>query len=381
LKPIEIQGRVQQYAWGKPADTSLVARLSDATGPEPYAELWFGAHPSAPSLTSTLSSGSDLLQLIESDSQAILGSRVDSAFSGRLPFLFKILSIGSALSIQAHPTKEQARKLHAADPEHYPDDNHKPEMAIALTETQLLFGLRPFAEVRTWLERVPEFDLLPSLQRDSLRSLVESFYQEDEEVVKQATVALVQRLKQAGTKSAEEQWVLSLAERFPKGDRGLFCFFLLNLVRLQPWQAVFVPAGIPHAYLSGDLLECMANSDNVVRAGLTEKYCDEETLLSIMDFSEQEFTPLETTNSGVFERYPILCEEFSVTVARAQSGRLSFHEKEEVELLFVLDGIARVSGDAVPQELAAGDALLVPAKVEPFQLDLINCALLVVSVP
>jgi len=372
---------VQQYAWGKPADTSLVARLSDATGPEPYAELWFGAHPSAPSLTSTLSSGSDLLQLIESDSQAILGSRVDSAFSGRLPFLFKILSIGSALSIQAHPTKEQARKLHAADPEHYPDDNHKPEMAIALTETQLLFGLRPFAEVRTWLERVPEFDLLPSLQRDSLRSLVESFYQEDEEVVKQATVALVQRLKQAGTKSAEEQWVLSLAERFPKGDRGLFCFFLLNLVRLQPWQAVFVPAGIPHAYLSGDLLECMAKSDNVVRAGLTEKYCDEETLLSIMDFSEQEFTPLETTNSGVFERYPILCEEFSVTVARAQSGRLSFHEKEEVELLFVLDGIARVSGDAVPQELAAGDALLVPAKVEPFQLDLINCALLVVSVP
>ncbi|MFN2271768.1 MAG: mannose-6-phosphate isomerase, class I, partial [Anaerolineae bacterium] len=285
-RPYLLANQIQPYAWGTRGQDAFIPRLLGiaAESDKPYAELWMGAHPSAPSQVVIDGVPISLRQLIALHPREILGEAVAERFSGMLPFLFKVLSTAEALSIQAHPTEAQARLLHARDPEHYPDDNHKPELAVALDSLTALVGFKPFPDVLRTLEQYPELtnfigaevvdgakdarETPPQEQQSRLRALYETLVERSvahtDELVA-ATGRLAKRLV-ARTAREEERLFLEMREKYSGADVGLFTIFLLNLLHLKAGQGLFIKAGIPHAYLKGNIVECMANSDNVVRA-------------------------------------------------------------------------------------------------------------------
>ncbi|KAI0314741.1 mannose-6-phosphate isomerase [Amylostereum chailletii] len=293
---------VQQYDWGKIGISSKVAQFAKAANvaavddDAPYAELWMGTHPSSPSTVA--STGAPLASTL-AQHPALLGPAVASKFdtaSGNLPFLFKVLAIDKALSIQSHPDKPTAEKLHAAQPTVYKDPNHKPEMALAITPFTALCGFRPLPEIAALLRATPELaELVPAAVRsdldrhpsqDALKAVFSTVAAAPPSVFRPQLAALVARYT-AGDVHPDEEAVkdlaLTLHAQFP-GDVGLFCAFLLNHVRLSPGDAIFLGAGEPHAYLSGDIVECMANSDNVIRVGLTPKLRDVPNLLATLTY-------------------------------------------------------------------------------------------------
>eukprot|EP00069_Balaena_mysticetus_P013652 bmy_01497T0 len=326
---------VQQYAWGKMGSNSEVARLLASSDPlaqisedKPYAELWMGTHPRGDAKILDNSILQKTLGQWIAENQDCLGSKVKDTFNGKLPFLFKVLSVETALSIQAHPNKELAEKLHLQAPQHYPDANHKPEMAIALTPFQGLCGFRPVEEIVTFLTKVPEFQFLigdnaatqlkQSLSRDSqavafaLRSCFSHLMKSEKKVVVEQLNLLVKRISQqvAAGNNMEDiygELLLQLHQQYP-GDIGCFAIYFLNLLTLKPGEAMFLEANgahgtqvrrprpgepnskasfisLPHDNcLSPDCVECMACSDNTVRAGLTPKFIDVPTLCEMLSY-------------------------------------------------------------------------------------------------
>ncbi|TRY96024.1 hypothetical protein DNTS_002171 [Danionella cerebrum] len=281
---------VQHYAWGKAGLDSEVARLLITGDPQAHIE------PSRPYAERTLG------QWI-ADFPACLGSKVKDKFHGQLPFLFKVLSVNTALSIQAHPNRELAARLHAQFPEHYPDSNHKPEMAIALTPFEGLCGFRPMDEILAFLKNVPEFRALvgseaseelqsangdPERVSLALKKCFTRMMNCEKKVFVDQLNMLVKRISEeeaAGkdTSSSNGDLLLRLHSQYP-GDIGCFSIYFLNRILLQPGEAMFLGANEPHAYLSGDCVECMACSDNTVRAGLTPKFIDVETLCEMLNY-------------------------------------------------------------------------------------------------
>ena len=273
----------QSYDWGKLGADSKVAAFLATSNPavavdldKPYAELWMGTHPNGPCFIV----GGDkaeppaLKEWISRDPAKSLGSAVLAKFGGDLPFLFKVLSIRKGLSIQAHPDKALAQKLHKSFPAIYKDPNHKPEMALAITPFEALCGFRPLAEIKRFLSTVPEFAAIldPSIvqaflsdqaDKSSLKTIFGAFCRVPEQRVKEAISSLVVRCKGRGVGKQENDFALNLAcrlnEQFP-GDIGCFCVFFLNYVKLEPGEAIFLGANEPHAYLSGDCVECMAGN-------------------------------------------------------------------------------------------------------------------------
>ena len=272
MKEIEkLKCEVMNYLWGKPAAESLVAKYTGNTSDsgQRYAELWMGTHKKAPS--SLQSTGQSLSEL------------------GELPFLLKVLSIDKALSLQLHPSKEEAPALHAAYPQYYPDPNHKPELAVALTEFEGLCGFRPLVEI---LENMRSHAELHDCLSPHLLAVIKGGSVEDEAAfIKQLFSELIQLPSSAekilkkissSPRSPSDELFLKISSQHP-GDRGLVCIYLLNHVVLQPGECMFLSANKIHAYFSGDCVECMACSDNVVRAGFTGKFVDVVRLISMVE--------------------------------------------------------------------------------------------------
>ncbi|XP_044306437.1 mannose-6-phosphate isomerase isoform X1 [Varanus komodoensis] len=303
---------VQNYAWGKLGQESEVAKLLASSDTlvridpdKPYAELWMGAHPKGDAVILDNRIPQKTLRQWIADNPGCLGSKVKDTFQGQLPFLFKVLSVNTALSIQAHPTKELAEKLHAQNPDHYPDANHKPEMAIALTPFEGMCGFRPVEEIVAFLQNVPEFRALignvaaEQLERSvgndprgvtaALRVCFTRMMKSEKKVFVDQLNMLVKRISQeaaAGkdTSASCGELLLRLHSQYP-GDIGCFAIYFLNRVLLQPGECMFLGANEPHAYLYGDCIECMACSDNTVRAGLTPKYIDVLTLCEMLNYT------------------------------------------------------------------------------------------------
>lgn len=228
-----------------------------------------------------------------------------------LPFLFKVLSIGQPLSIQSHPDKELAKKLHAADPKNYPDDNHKPEMAIALTPMEALCSFRTQDQLLEIFSLFPEIKLIANEvtvneftsakskeeQKQKLRECLSNILKADQSTVSKTLLDLHSKFssKQFDVTSslANElcQLFLKVYNFYPT-DVGCIVAFLLNFVRLEPGQAIFLKANEPHAYLSGDCIECMAKSDNVIRAGFTPKFKDVQQLYSSLSYESKKLSDL-----------------------------------------------------------------------------------------
>jgi len=285
-----LTGVIRPYAWGS---HTAIAELQGRPAPTeaPEAELWLGAHPDDPSIVGGAAGEVSLASFIGGNPQAQLGDRVLGEFGPRLPYLLKVLAAEAPLSLQAHPDLEYAKRAFArqqADPslpKNYTDANHKPEMLVALTPFEALCGFRAPAAAADAIEALalPALDpVVKSLRDGDLRSAVEtllSWPHDDRAALIDSVVAA------ARSHPGDDACALavSLAGYYP-GDPGVLVALLLNHVRLQPGEAIWMPAGNLHAYLKGAGIELMAASDNVLRGGLTPKRVDVPELLKVLVF-------------------------------------------------------------------------------------------------
>ncbi|XP_078541250.1 mannose-6-phosphate isomerase isoform X2 [Lissotriton helveticus] len=396
---------VQNYAWGKIGLDSEVAKLLASSDPLvqintklPYAELWMGTHPKGDAIiVDNRISQKTLGQWID-DHPECLGSTVKDSFHGQLPFLFKVLSVNIALSIQAHPNKDLASKLHDLFPEHYPDTNHKPEMAIALTPFEGMCGFRPVEEIVAFLKNVPEFRTLigntaaEQLERCladdprgvalALRTCFTSMMKREKKVFVDQLNMLVKRISEQvatgkATSDSNGELLLRLHSQFP-GDIGCFAIYFLNLVKLKPGEAMFLGANEPHAYLSGDCIECMACSDNTVRAGLTPKYIDVNTLCQMLNYSPAPahtklFPAVPSLSDPCASLYDPPVPDFSVIRIEipASKKKYTVASIDSASILLVIQGEATAASDSALSDISLrrGSVLFIAAN-ESVSLDL-----------
>ncbi|KAK9846013.1 hypothetical protein WJX81_008425 [Elliptochloris bilobata] len=395
---------VQNYAWGRPAKgkngrTCAVAALAEAAGvaidlEKPYAELWMGTHPSGPACLHA-EEGTTLNAWLEAH-PAALGDALRQRFGSDLPFLFKVLSVETALSIQSHPDKALAERLHAERPKVYKDANHKPEMAIALTDFEALCGFVGHEELVRALDATPELAACVGAgpaaalraagqdgkaRRAALREAFTALMLCDACTVAGQVNALAARLEGERTGgralSPKEALVLRLNAQYP-ADVGVLSAYFLNLVVLQPNQGIHLAANVPHAYVSGELVECMATSDNVIRAGLTPKLRDTAVLCESLTYEQGPPEVLRGEEVQQYtRRYAPPFDEFEVQRLEVPAGASTLLPANPGAMLLLATagaGEARASGcgaeagphpdaellEAAPG-LRKGDVFFVPA--------------------
>ncbi len=365
-----LEPRIQHYAWG---DESFIPRaLGRRPDGRPWAEAWYGAHPAAPSLVLD-AAGGRYLDAVINDRPDLLGSAVGTTF-GRLPYLVKLLAAARPLSIQVHPDAAQAREGYDREeaagiprdaPErNYRDASHKPELIVALSEFHALCGFRSLNDMRAQLARFPEINRLlpsPGATAESLQELLEAWFALPEERVRPALGQFIERLEALAADDTVAYWALcaqrALGPEAPP-DRGLLFCLLLELRHLTPGQALFLDAGVPHAYLQGCGIEVMAASDNVLRAGLTPKHVDAPELLAVLRCDLPAPAVLEPDASG---RHITGASEFEL---QRLDGLQPPITAQGPELLLALSepGAAAAVVEASGQRLAlaGGAACLVP---------------------
>ncbi len=390
LQPYRLHNTIQQYDWGTRNENAFIPRFLgiEPLPDTPYAELWIGAHPKSPSAIDDGGRLVPLNEVIAAHPMECLGAYTCRTFSNTFPFLLKVLSAERALSIQTHPNKAQAELLHARDPRNYPDDNHKPEIAIAIDTLTALAGFKPVPDIIRSIRALPELYLLtgwPLIDelfrngdspagRKTAGMLYASIMEHSggSEKLTACVDAILTRLRSAGNGSREDEQFMKQHAQFG-ADVGLFSFFFFNLVDLKPGEAIFTDAGIPHAYIRGTIIECMANSDNVIRAGLTNKYKDVPTLLDTIRY---EFTECPVMNTGQFSdtvTYGTPAKEFRVSRIRKRNGLLKECIPGDRPVVYlVMDGVLEVGwsagGSLSTVAFSRGDSFLIPAGLLRYEL-------------
>lgn len=376
-----MDNRIRPYAWGsRTAIAELIGAPSPA--PHPQAELWMGAHPGDPSVLVGPSGERSLYEAIADKPVLMLGERVEARFGPRLPFLFKVLAAAEPLSLQAHPSAAQAAHGFAreesqgvpmgAGGRNYKDGNHKPELICALTEFEALCGFRdPVITVELLADLgVPQLDHYLSLlsgqpDRDGVRALFSSMLTIPSSMLEpllNAVLAGCVRLVRDGSQfSKEYRTALELGERYP-GDPGVLASLLLNRVTLQPGEALYLAAGNLHAYLAGVGVELMANSDNVLRGGLTPKHVDVPELMRVLDFSAGDVEVLtgdEVRPGELVYRTPV--PEFRLSRLTLSTEPLDLSH-DGPQMVLVVDGAAVVTdADGISVDVPRGRSVWVAA--------------------
>ncbi len=373
-RPVPLFCGVQFYAWG---DTEYIPNLLGIANPEhkPFAELWIGAHPDLPAEAVIDGVKVRLDRLLREIPETLLGTKAMAEYQGQLPFLMKILAAGKPLSIQVHPDKRQAEAGYALEEQrgipldspqrNYRDRNHKPELLCALTPFYLLKGFRPEAEIEKVLAEVPEWrGLLECFRLKGLRGFYSFLMTRPQGEVDALLLPLLSRLRSRGgyTREQREYWLLLADELYSqKGqhDRGLFSILLLNFLCLQPGEGVFQGAGELHAYLQGVGVEIMANSNNVLRGGLTPKHVDVPALLEILKFDGHKAQVLLPRYQGLEALYEVPVEEF--LLSRIELGDdVSFNSSGPLRLGIVLEGALEVIWGGGRIRLRRGQSYLIP---------------------
>lgn len=368
---------VQNYAWGS---HDALPRLYGIANPDnqPMAELWMGAHPKSPSRVP----GADgalrsLRELIDEDQPKQLGADVASRF-GELPFLFKVLCADQPLSIQVHPSKAAAEigfakenaagiPLSAAE-RNYKDPNHKPELVFALTPFLAMNGFRELADIVSLLQPIAgaHHDIAAFLQQPDTAHLATLFASLLTMSGEQKSLALGV-LKAALNNQQGEPWdtVRFIAGFYPD-DSGLFSPLLLNVVQLAPGEAMFLYAETPHAYLKGVALEVMANSDNVLRAGLTPKFIDVPELLANLQFRPQPasglLTQQEQRGNELF--FPIPVEDFAFSLHDLTTAPQALAQ-QSAAIVFCVAGEATLEKSGQRLTLKPGESCFIGAFESP----------------
>ncbi|RTO94692.1 mannose-6-phosphate isomerase [Enterobacter roggenkampii] len=368
---------VQNYAWGsKTALTDLygIANPNNL----PMAELWMGAHPKSSSKIEDASGQArSLRDVIDADKAALLGDKVAQRF-GELPFLFKVLCADQPLSIQVHPNKQASEigfaKENAAGipldaPErNYKDPNHKPELVFALTPFLAMNAFREFSEIISLLQPVAGANnaiahFLENPNADALSQLFASLLNMQGEEKSHALAVL----KAALESQQGEPWeTIRLIAQFYPDDSGLFSPLLLNVVKLNPGEAMFLFAETPHAYLQGVALEVMANSDNVLRAGLTPKYIDIPELVANVKFVAKPAAELLTqpVKNGAELDFPIPVEDFAFSLHDLSQTETTIAQ-ESAAILFCVEGEATLHKGEQHLVLKPGESAFVAANESP----------------
>jgi len=273
------------YPWGKRGSESLAARYAASTPnadfkideTKEYAEMWMGTYPTLPSYL--LETGENLQDVLDKNPDKLIGKKVIDRYGTKLPYLPKILSIAKALPLQVHPDKDIARRLHSENPDKYPDDNHKPEIAIALSDFEVFVGFRPLDEIRRIFTAIPAVASCIEIQEGELtpadlKRITHALLTLPEEKVASLMESIKTTPKSA--LSASTSYIPGLAPRlisqFEQTDPGsLVALLTMNFLTLSPGEALSIPADGIHAYLSGDIVECMARSNNVINTGFCPK--------------------------------------------------------------------------------------------------------------
>lgn len=405
--PKPLKAAVQQYAWGLSSECSLVSSLgarncvsfdsflsgqkpAQAQCPpvgdqsKPFAELWMGTHPNGPNMISDDNNQSLPLADWIKKHRVLGGSTIakhsgsarTGGVDGGLPFLLKVLSVNTALSIQAHPDRSLAAKLHSDRPDVYKDPNHKPELICALEHFVGMCGFREENEISGFLTSVPELRALvgeevaaaylkaaPTDASGALETLFGVLMRSEPEPVAAQLDALVARLKAEG-KAADcspdaDAMALYLADQYP-GDIGIWCVYFLNIAVLEPGQALYLGANLPHAYVKGQGVEIMACSDNVVRAGLTPKLRDVDTLCAMLEYRGEAADVLDGNVVNEYVKcYAGTADDFKlfrVVLPAGESTELPASAGPQIVL--AIQGEATTNGET---EVAEGSVLFVPA--------------------
>ncbi|WFC88619.1 mannose-6-phosphate isomerase [Enterobacter roggenkampii] len=368
---------VQNYAWGsKTALTDLygIANPNNL----PMAELWMGAHPKSSSKIEDASGQArSLRDVIDADKAALLGDKVAQRF-GELPFLFKVLCADQPLSIQVHPNKQASEigfakenaagiPLDAAE-RNYKDPNHKPELVFALTPFLAMNAFREFSEIISLLQPVAGANnaiahFLENPNAEALSQLFASLLNMQGEEKSHALAVL----KAALESQQGEPWeTIRLIAQFYPDDSGLFSPLLLNVVKLNPGEAMFLFAETPHAYLQGVALEVMANSDNVLRAGLTPKYIDIPELVANVKFVAKPAAELLTqpVKNGAELDFPIPVEDFAFSLHDLRQTETTIAQ-ESAAILFCVEGEATLHKGEQHLVLKPGESAFVAANESP----------------
>jgi mannose-6-phosphate isomerase len=314
-----------------------------------------------------------------------------------IPFMLKVLSINPdfGLSIQSHPDSRWAKILHQRDPVNYPDDSHKPEVGVALTPVTLLLGFRSLSKIEQVLREIPAFEVLwggdsatrlriaadeghqPALLKEMFARVLNA-----PEGVVASIVAAVGDLADGADLFARERALLQRLRRcYGDTDRGLLAIFMMNIVHVPPGEAVFIGPNCPHAYLDGDLVECMVSSDNVIRAGLTPKFKDTSTLLETVSYAEVDSSGRVTTKGmlGELAIFDLPTKDFILATAPEGTGSVSVGVLSHDAILLCVGGETQISGSARSIQVGDGGAAFLPALSGPYTITRRGAALFVAT--
>lgn len=374
-----INGVVQDYAWG--GSDFISSLLGLATTATPKAEYWLGAHSNAPSSVSTDKGVVLLNDFIAADAPSILGDKIAKTF-GRLPFLFKVLDVKDMLSIQVHPSKKSAELGFQRENElnipltarhrNYKDDNHKPEIMIALSDFWLLHGFLPESKLKAVLEEVPEFNIfLPVFEKDGYKGLYKKVLELPTETSNAILAPLAKRILPKYTsgvlqKASADYWAakaIATALDSTNYDIGIFSIYFFNLLEVQKGEAVFQDAGVPHAYLEGQNIELMANSDNVLRCGLTPKHIDIPELLQhvVFEATHPEILKGAMGADSLERTFNTVAKDFLLSELLLEQGTIFEASSEAAIIMIVTEGEVKVSSADDILEVSKGGSFLLTA--------------------
>lgn len=374
----KIKGSIQNYSWG--GSSFIPGLLGQRPTGEKCAEYWMGAHDKSPARINE--TGVFLNELIDNDPTGTLGREVYRRF-GRLPYLFKVLDVNDILSIQVHPSKSSAEKGFARENaqgvpldapfRNYKDDNHKPEIMVALGEFWLLHGFKPKDKLRRTLEDTPELNhLLPVFEQSGHKGLYRRAMEEPPSRTNSTLRPLIGRILPGYRdglldKASPDYWAAKAFLTFcPAGDldKGLYSIYFFNIVKVGPGEAVFQDAGVPHAYMEGQNLELMANSDNVLRGGMTPKHVDVPELLKHIVFSGTipHIIKGDLLPGGMERVYKSPAPDFELSKIELSPGASYIARADTFEILIVLEGRAKVSFGKGKFKVSKGEAFSVTAR-------------------
>ena len=376
----KLTGSLQNYVWG---GHQYIPQLLNIPAEENqyYAEWWLGAHHSAPSTIEVDGKNVLLTEFLQKNPTA-LGAQSRASFGDELPYLLKILDVAQPLSIQLHPTKTQAEIGFAeenakgielnASTRTYKDNNHKPEMMIALSDFWLLHGFKNKSDIiETLASRSSLAPLAKKLHGQDLHAFYADIMQADQDQLHQWLSPILlenQTAYEANNLDLTnpDYWVLYTIDAMnislDKLDAGLICFYLFNIVHLKKGEGIYQDAGIPHAYLRGQNIELMACSDNVIRGGLTPKYVDIPELLKIVDCREVEpkIIPLAPQDARIFT-YATPAQDFALQNIQYECGETHHLKAQSASILLVMNGQLNLRSETTALSLKQGEAAFITA--------------------
>ena len=385
---IPLKCTCNNYPWGKKGTESLAARLCKEGNPDfrldnstHYSEMWFGTYPELPFYS--LETGEDLQQILNKHKEQLIGKRVYQKFGADLPFLPKILSIAKALPLQIHPNKQLSEKLHKENPEQFTDPNHKPEIAVALSKFEAFVGFKPHAEIHELMKLNALQQFVPTKAEginvaddEILRQICTNLLKADEDVVESTFNNLLAMSKEELGKQA---YILDLAKRlqeqYGKQDNGnLVALLCMNFMTLDPGSAIYIPADGIHAYLSGDIVECMARSNNVLNTGFCPRADRDSVDLFAKSLTFKQHDPDEpilqrkrsskSQNGKTVELTPPM-SEFNMLITELGSGEMdTITAVEGPSTVIVTSGSGKMSVGGQVFELHEGKIFFVGQGVE-----------------